>query len=93
MRCASTFPRAAHNHLRRCRIARDDQTRRRVTATRTTGAGSLTSLTRRSRLRLPEANAALSWGEHEAMAGFSEEEKTLLLTLLRRSPPASFRRP
>jgi len=48
------------------------------------GRGSLTSLTRRSRLRLPKARAALIQGEHEAMAGFSAEEKELLLALLQR---------
>ena len=48
------------------------------------GRGSLTSLTRRSLLRLPEAKAALIEGEQEAMAGFTPEEKTLLLSLLRR---------
>ncbi len=48
------------------------------------GRGSLASLTRRSLLRLPEAKAALIRGEHEAMAGFSEGEKALLLSLLRR---------
>jgi DNA-binding MarR family transcriptional regulator len=48
------------------------------------GRGSLTSLTRRSRLRLPKAKEALIQGEHEAMAGFTTEEKVLLLTLLHR---------
>jgi DNA-binding MarR family transcriptional regulator len=48
------------------------------------GRGSLTSLTRRSRLRLPKAKAALMQAEHEAMAGFSADEKALLLTLLQR---------
>jgi DNA-binding MarR family transcriptional regulator len=48
------------------------------------GRGSLTSLTRRSRLRLPKAKEALIEGEHEATAGFTTEEKALLLTLLQR---------
>jgi MarR family transcriptional regulator for hemolysin len=46
--------------------------------------GSLVSLTRKSRARLPKAKAALTQGEHEAMAGFSAEEKALLLELLQR---------
>jgi len=48
------------------------------------GRGSLTSLTRRSRLRLPKAKAALIKGEQEAMAGFSAAEKEHLLALLQR---------
>lgn len=46
--------------------------------------GSLTSLTKSARARLPKAKAALLQGEQEAMAGFSEEERALLLSLLRR---------
>ncbi len=46
--------------------------------------GSLFSLTRRARLRLPKAKAALIQGEQEVMAGFSATEKELLLTLLQR---------
>ncbi len=48
------------------------------------GRGSLFSLTRRARLRLPKAKAELMQGEREAMAGFSKEEKELLLSLLQR---------
>ncbi|WP_437835931.1 MarR family winged helix-turn-helix transcriptional regulator [Sorangium sp. So ce1153] len=48
------------------------------------GRGSLTSLTRRALLRLPEAKEALIEVEREAMAGFSAAEKELLLTLLLR---------
>ncbi len=48
------------------------------------GRGSLTSLTRRSRLRLPKAKAELMQVEQEAMAGFSATEKEMLLTLLQR---------
>jgi len=46
--------------------------------------GSLTSLTRKARARLPKARAALMQGERDAMAGLSDEEKTLLLSLLKR---------
>lgn len=46
--------------------------------------GSLVSLTRRSRARMPKAKAALLQGEREAMAGFTEKEKSTLLALLRR---------
>jgi len=46
--------------------------------------GSLTSVTRSARAKLPKAKAALLQGEQEAMAGLSEEEKRLLLGLLRR---------
>lgn len=46
--------------------------------------GSLASLTRRSKARLPKAKAALVQGEKDALAGFSAEEKELLLGLLRR---------
>ncbi len=48
------------------------------------GRGSLTSLTPRSLQQLPKAKAALIQVEHEAMAGFSKEEKALLLALLQR---------
>jgi MarR family transcriptional regulator for hemolysin len=48
------------------------------------GRGSLVSLTRKARLRLPKGKAALIAGEHEAMAGFSAEDKGLFLALLRR---------
>ena len=46
--------------------------------------GSLISLTRSSRLRWPKAKAALMQGERDATAGFSDEEKALLVKLLRR---------
>jgi len=46
--------------------------------------GSLTSLTRKARARLPKARAALMQGERDATAGLSDEEKTLLLSLLER---------
>ena len=46
--------------------------------------GSLTSLTRSARMRFPKARETLLAGEREALAGFSDEEKTLLLELLRR---------
>jgi len=46
--------------------------------------GTLTSLTRRSRVRLPKARAALTENEHQATAGFTPEEKTQLRTLLQR---------
>ncbi len=46
--------------------------------------GNLTSLTRRSRARLPKAQAALMQGERDTMAGFGADEKEMLLTLLRR---------
>jgi DNA-binding MarR family transcriptional regulator len=48
------------------------------------GRGSLISLTRRSRQRLPKGKEALIQGEHEAMAGFTTAEKALLLSLLQR---------
>jgi DNA-binding MarR family transcriptional regulator len=48
------------------------------------GRGSLASLTRPARLRLPKARAALIEGEHEATAGFSTAERGLLLNLLQR---------
>jgi DNA-binding MarR family transcriptional regulator len=46
--------------------------------------GSLTSLTRSARTRFPKARETLMEGEREAMAGFSDEEKALLLELLQR---------
>jgi MarR family transcriptional regulator, transcriptional regulator for hemolysin len=48
------------------------------------GRGTLTSLTRRSRARLPKAKEALIEGEDQATAGFTPEEKALLVSLLRR---------
>ena len=48
------------------------------------GRGSLASLTRTARLRLPKAKAALVEGECEATAGFSAAETTLFLALLKR---------
>ncbi len=48
------------------------------------GRGTLTSLTRRSRLRLPRARAELLAMEQTATAGFSADEKATLLSLLRR---------
>ncbi|AKT40784.1 MarR family winged helix-turn-helix transcriptional regulator [Chondromyces crocatus] len=46
--------------------------------------GSLVSLTRKARARLPKARAALIALEQELTEGFSEEEKALLSTLLQR---------
>jgi DNA-binding MarR family transcriptional regulator len=46
--------------------------------------GSLTSLTRSARGRLPKAAEALIEGEREAMAGLSDEERALLVDLLQR---------
>jgi MarR family transcriptional regulator for hemolysin len=46
--------------------------------------GSLTSLTRSARMRFPRATETLVAAEREAMAGFSDREKTLLLELLQR---------
>jgi MarR family transcriptional regulator for hemolysin len=48
------------------------------------GRGSLISLTRRSHLRLPEARTELIQVESEAMAGFSDAEREMLLGLLQR---------
>ena len=48
------------------------------------GRGTLTSLTRRARLQLPKAKAALVDAEENVMAGFSDAERELLVTLLRR---------
>lgn len=45
---------------------------------------SLTSLTRRSRARLPKAKSAMMQGEHDALAGFTEAEKQTLHALLLR---------
>jgi MarR family transcriptional regulator, transcriptional regulator for hemolysin len=46
--------------------------------------GSLTSLTRSARTRFPRARETLMAGERETMAGFSDQEKALLLELLQR---------
>lgn len=46
--------------------------------------GSLTSLTRSARTRIPKASETLVAGEREAMAGFSDHEKALLLEFLQR---------
>ncbi|MBF5046654.1 MarR family transcriptional regulator [Aggregicoccus sp. 17bor-14] len=46
--------------------------------------GSLTSLTRTARARLPELKAALLRGEEEATAGLSAKERATLLQLLQR---------
>jgi len=46
--------------------------------------GSLVSLTRRSRLRLPEARIELIQVEKEAMAGLSTADKETLRSLLQR---------
>ncbi|MFT3775944.1 MAG: MarR family transcriptional regulator [Minicystis sp.] len=46
--------------------------------------GSLTSLTRSARTRLPKAMETLMDAEREALAGFSDEEKALLVALLQR---------
>lgn len=46
--------------------------------------GSLVSLSRRARLRLPKARAELVEGEREATAGFSAAEKEQLRSLLQR---------
>jgi MarR family transcriptional regulator for hemolysin len=46
--------------------------------------GSLTSLTRSARVRFPKARETLIAGERQAMAGFSDHEKALLLELLQR---------
>ena len=46
--------------------------------------GSLTSLTRRSRLRWPNAKMELIQAENEVMAGFSAAEKETLRSLLQR---------
>jgi DNA-binding MarR family transcriptional regulator len=48
------------------------------------GRATLTSLTRRSRVRLPKARAALMELEDEATAGLSAAEKVLLVNLLQR---------
>lgn len=45
---------------------------------------SITSLSRRSRARMPKAKAELMQGEEDAMAGLSAEEQKLLVSLLRR---------
>jgi DNA-binding MarR family transcriptional regulator len=46
--------------------------------------GSLTSLTRAARARLPEAKAALWRGEDEATAELNEREKATLIKLLQK---------
>jgi DNA-binding MarR family transcriptional regulator len=46
--------------------------------------GSLTSLTRTARTRLPEAKAALYRGEDEATAALSAKEKAQLIEMLKR---------
>ncbi|HEX7663346.1 MAG TPA: MarR family transcriptional regulator [Polyangiaceae bacterium] len=46
--------------------------------------GSLTSLTRRTKTKLPKAKEALLRGEHDALAGLSAKEKTVLRELLER---------
>jgi len=46
--------------------------------------GSLTSLSRSARARFPKAAEILVEGERQAMTGFSEEEKALFISFLRR---------
>ena len=46
--------------------------------------GSLVSLTRRTRGRIPKAKDALMQGERDATAGFSAAEKAMLMELLLR---------
>jgi DNA-binding MarR family transcriptional regulator len=46
--------------------------------------GTLTSLSRNARARFPNAAAVLHEGERQAMAGFSDEEKTVFLNFLQR---------
>jgi DNA-binding MarR family transcriptional regulator len=48
------------------------------------GRGTLVSLTRRSRARLPKARAALMEANREAMAGLTSAEQALLRQLLER---------
>ena len=48
------------------------------------GRGTLVSLTRRSRARLPKARAALMEANREAMAGLTDAEQALLRQLLER---------
>jgi MarR family transcriptional regulator, transcriptional regulator for hemolysin len=48
------------------------------------GRGTLVSLTRRSRGRLPKARAALMEANREAMAGLTDAEQSLLRQLLER---------
>jgi DNA-binding MarR family transcriptional regulator len=48
------------------------------------GRGTLVSLTRRSRARLPKARAALMEANREAVAGLTEAEQALLRQLLER---------
>jgi MarR family transcriptional regulator, transcriptional regulator for hemolysin len=46
--------------------------------------GSLTSLTRSARTRFPKARETIVESEREAMAGFSDQERALLVELLQR---------
>jgi MarR family transcriptional regulator, transcriptional regulator for hemolysin len=46
--------------------------------------GSLTSITRSARMRFPKVVGSLIDAEEEATAGFTEQEKNLLLALLTR---------
>jgi MarR family transcriptional regulator, transcriptional regulator for hemolysin len=46
--------------------------------------GTLVSITRRSRARIPKARAALVEADRQAMAGFSDAERALLRDLLQR---------
>src|SRR5205807_681280 len=46
--------------------------------------GTLTSLTRAARARLPKATAALIACEHDALTGFTAAERALLTQLLQR---------
>jgi DNA-binding MarR family transcriptional regulator len=48
------------------------------------GRGTLVSLTRRSRARLPKARSALMEANREAMAGLTDAEQALLRRLLER---------
>lgn len=48
------------------------------------GRGSLISLTRRSKARWSKAKAALLEGEAVSLAGFSDDEKRLLISMLQR---------
>jgi DNA-binding MarR family transcriptional regulator len=48
------------------------------------GRGSLISLTRRSKARWSKAKAALIEGEAVSLAGFSDDEKRLLISMLQR---------
>ncbi len=48
------------------------------------GRGSLTSLTRSARIRFPKVAEMLVEGEREAMAGFSDQERALFVSFLKR---------